>query len=251
MRKPSGFTLVELLVVIAIIGVLVALLLPAIQSARGSARRTQCANNMRQLGLAIHQYAETHDGRFPLMAYHNADQSNSAEEAKSWIATLAPYTENVDELRLCSEDVSRLEKLEDTATSYAMNGYLREPKQVDTTGLPPVLAQAVRQSNEGLMSSLYDLRQTHDTLLMVEGVAARLSMHYDHVHSYAWFTEVNLANRGAPHFAILSEVEKEIALDRHGGKVANYLYADGHVQVISQQQIAEWCAEGTNFALPR
>src|SRR5437016_5543336 len=63
-RARNGFTLIELLVVIAIIAVLIALLLPAVQAAREAARRAQCVNNLKQLGLAAHNY-ESGTGSYP------------------------------------------------------------------------------------------------------------------------------------------------------------------------------------------
>lgn len=96
-RSPShGFTLVELLVVIAIIGVLVALLLPAIQAARDAARRTQCASNMKQISLALHNYATTW-GSFPPGVIGTRNDltrfDNAAGRQISWNVFILPQLE--------------------------------------------------------------------------------------------------------------------------------------------------------------
>jgi prepilin-type N-terminal cleavage/methylation domain-containing protein/prepilin-type processing-associated H-X9-DG protein len=94
-RASRGFTLVELLVVIAIIGILVALLLPAVQSAREAARRMQCSNNLKQLGLALHNYHLAFS-RFPLGASHPNDQNWGSihnDHHGSFLVGLLPYFE--------------------------------------------------------------------------------------------------------------------------------------------------------------
>ncbi|HTN74593.1 MAG TPA: DUF1559 domain-containing protein [Pirellulaceae bacterium] len=84
-HSAHAFTLVELLVVIAIIGVLVALLLPAVQSAREAARRIQCANNLKQVGLALHNY----EGSHKVLPFGSAWNSNTG----TWAAFVLPFME--------------------------------------------------------------------------------------------------------------------------------------------------------------
>lgn len=98
-RARIGFTLIELLVVIAIIAVLIALLLPAVQAAREAARRAQCVNNMKQLGLALHNYESTNGG-FPWNQVCGRPGNPTAPTAKlephqgiSGIALMLPYFE--------------------------------------------------------------------------------------------------------------------------------------------------------------
>lgn len=94
-RRGSGFTLVELLVVIAIIGVLVALLLPAVQAAREAARRSDCSNKAKQLALASHNFHDTY-GRYPAANIRGANQNTSSQYGQmtyNFLFAILPYME--------------------------------------------------------------------------------------------------------------------------------------------------------------
>jgi len=103
-RQRRGFTLIELLVVIAIIGILTALLVPAVQKVRESANRIACQNNLKQLGLAVHNY---HDGqhKFPAGSRNDKLSVPLAAPRTTYIIELYPYLEQENTHRLWDPNV--------------------------------------------------------------------------------------------------------------------------------------------------
>lgn len=234
--QKNGFTLVELLISIAIIAMLIGLLLPAVQAARESTRRLRCSSNMRQIGLALMQFAELHSGALPQVVGHDdhfedADDHDH-EEHESWIFSAAPFMEHVDALRICPSDPLRETRTAEKRTSYALNSYL-------SLRVP------------GAQRDLRKLSASSRTIMLME---ATDHLHGDHVEAHEWFDEEARHNHidddDGDHADVFDVIRHDLAVERHAGS-ANYLYADGHVAAIPSSQISEWVdAPLFNFAKP-
>ena len=136
--SARGFTLVELLVVIAIIGILVALLLPAIQAAREAARRSKCVNNLKQLATAVHNHHDVY-GRFP---YQPADPDGVAALGWQWGAQLFPFLE----LQSVSDDLGVGSR---TAEEYFIAVLAGTAVDHKTTVLPTFICPSCNRDNVG------------------------------------------------------------------------------------------------------
>ena len=158
-QRTGGFSLIELLVVLAILGVLIALLLPAVQAARESARRATCIQHVRQVALAVLNYAGSRQETLPPMW---ASAQPQPWQNFSWRATLLPYLEEqalFDQLQwhaAPSDPVNR-NAIQASLSLYQCPSVPRGPRRVDVLGRNGVVVS-------GLGAATHDLAAIHDAL---------------------------------------------------------------------------------------
>jgi prepilin-type N-terminal cleavage/methylation domain-containing protein len=152
MNSRRAFTLIELLVVIAIIGILTALLLPALSQAKENGRRTTCVNNLRQVNLAIRFYADDWTDSLPalpeLNPYPNGVGAYYKQLVKVYLGLIGPASPS-EKVFICPSDPSFYTQIHHAFTSYTFNGY-----EADSSPIPRITGQklsAIRNPSKGAL----------------------------------------------------------------------------------------------------
>jgi len=261
--KSSGFTLVELLVVISIIGILIALLLPAIAAAREAARRTQCLNNLSQLGLAVHNFEYHFESLPPGVTNPDGPIRNEAQGIHvSWIVKILPYMEQRPVFQRFDQAAGTYAAVNSEARSAWINS-LHCPSDPDVhtpaddnVGLSSYVGcyhdteAPIDEDNNGLLylnsgvrySDIFD--GSSNTILLGEATVRTNNL------GWASGTRATLRNTGSfvNHRFNLPDESGATAVEPpsegplyvggfgsfHAGDIANFGFADGSVREISQ-----------------
>ncbi len=250
-RGTRAFSLVELLFVSAILGVLAALLLPALAAAGRQARRMACLNQLRQIGLGLANYVENHPpGFFPRQTAPPIAPPIGMNPwpSPSWIFALSEAVSSIDQIRLCPSDPERGRRQMRLGSSYVLNDYLAEPSSAEALSRaeneePDSTPKSALTGPGGETWTRYDgprrwdqLESPAATLLVMEGSDRGAQIGDERTRPDTWLLGWEF-------------VEADLATRRHGPS-ANYLYADWHVETIRANALEARIKQGDHFGIP-